>query len=481
MPKRFAVSRRDLLKTTLGAVLLAPFLRQRELEAQNALPKRLVLMFNPDSHPPEWWPTGSGATFALGGSLVDFKGLEKHLLFPRRLDHAWTYDNHHEAGMAQLFTGAKFFDEATHQANGPSIDQILLQETNIRGGTPIASVHLCAADRGLADKRHILSYSGPGQPMVHVADPKKAFDQIFKGVSFGAAAPTPTPTATTPPGTPPMVNPLAQAKRDIDRKIVQVNTAELKSIQGFLGQVEREKLERHVEALFEIDQRIAALPPLAPGDDGSGSGGGTPVPVGGSCEQTDISGFKSSLSNAETITRWARIQADILVNAFTCDRTRIGDYSFSFSGGHHEGLLKFTQSWHDNVAHISKTDDSISVGGEPMSTRAAFIKFDRFWAGHIAYLVRRLAEIVEGDGSMLDNTLLLWGVESGTNHSHNPKDMQYLVIGGKNLGVNLGQYLENSTPQSANKLLTSVMNALGHPATGIGIEPDCGPLAGFLA
>jgi hypothetical protein len=469
MPKPFSISRRDILRTSLGALLLTPLLRQRELEAQTAVPKRLVLMFSPDSHTPEWWPTGSGANFVLGEPLADFKGLESHLLFPRRLDHAWTYDNHHEAGMAQLFTGAKFFNESTHQANGPSIDQILLQESDIRAGTPVASIHLCAADRGLADKRHIISYSGPGQPMVHVPDPAKAFSQIFSGVTFGGGTPAPAPTVPPPA---PQTDALAEAKLQIDRRILQVNTAELKSIQRFLGQSEREKLERHVEALFELEQRIAASPV-------GGSGGGTPIPVGGMCEKTDTSGFNSSLNNATSITRWAQIQADLIVNAFSCDRTRVADYSFSFSGGHHEGLLGFSQSWHDIVAHVSKTDDSVTVDGKPMTTREAFIKFDRFWSGHMAYLAKRLAAIPEGNGTMLDNTIMIWGVESGTNHNHSPRDMQYLVIGGKNLGVNVGQYLNNTTAQSANKLLTSVMNALGHPAAGIGIEPNCGPLPGF--
>ncbi|MDQ2642254.1 MAG: DUF1552 domain-containing protein [Myxococcota bacterium] len=470
MPKRFEVTRRDLLRTALGGVLLAPFLRERELEAQTVLPKRLVLMFNPDSHPPEWWPSGSGGSFVLNEPLADFQGLESQLLFLRRLDHAWTFDNHHEAGMAQLFTGAKFFDEATHQANGPSIDQILLKETDIRGGTPLASIHLCAADRGLADKRHILSYSGPGQPMVHVADPAKAFKQIFEGVTFGAAPATP-PATTSPP----MPDAAAEARRAVEQRILQVNTAELKSIQALLGQVEKEKLERHVEALFELEQRINATPIPTAG----GGGVAPPASVGAACEKTDTSGFSNSLNNATTITRWARIQADMIVNAFTCDRTRVADYSFSFSGGHHEGLLGFSQSWHDIVAHVSKTDDSVTVDGKAMTTREAFIKFDRFWAGHMAYLARRLSMIQEGDGSMLDNTLLIWGVESGTNHNHSPRDMQYLIIGGKNLGVNVGQYVNGTKTQSANQLLVSVMNAFGHPAKGIGIEPDCGPLPGF--
>ena len=465
MPKRFEITRRDLLRTTAAGIFLAPLLRLRELNAQSVVPKRLVLMFSPDSHTPEWWPTGSGSSFQLQEPLADFKGLESQMLFLRRLDHAWTFDNHHEAGMAQLFTGARFFDEATHQANGPSIDQILLKETTIRGNTAIASIHLCAADRGLADKRHILSYSGPGQPMVHIPDPAKAFSQIFSGVTFGTA-PAPMPDPAEPA-------PTADAALQIERRIQQINTAELKSMQRFLGQVEREKLERHVEALFELEKRITDMP------SGTGGGSGAPTTGSGMCEKVSTTGFSNSLNNATSITRWAQIQADILVNAFTCDRTRIADYSFSFSGGHHEGLLGFSQSWHDIVAHVSKTDDSVTVDGKAVTTRQAFITFDRFWGGHMAYLAKRLASIQEGSGSMLDNTIMIWGVESGTNHNHSPRDMQYLVIGGKNLGVNVGNYLNNTTAQSANKLLTSVMNALGHPATGIGIEPNCGPLSGF--
>jgi hypothetical protein len=466
MPKRFEITRRDLLRTATGAVFLSPLLRLREVDAQSIVPKRLVLMFSPDSHTPEWWPTGSGASFQLQEPLADFKGLEKQLLFLRRLDHAWTFDNHHEAGMAQLFTGARFLDDTTHQADGPSIDQILLKETSIRGGTPIASIHLCAADRGLADKRHIISYSGPGQPMVHTPDPAKAFSQIFSGVTFGMTGTTPVP----PPNA--MPDPVAEAKRQVERRIQQVNTAELKSIQRFLGQSEREKLERHVEALFELEQRITQMPT-------GGSSGGAGTPTAASCEKASTAGFSNSLNNATSITRWAQIQADILVSAFTCDRTRVADYSFSFSGGHHEGLLGFSQSWHDIVAHVSKTDDSVTVDGTAMSTRQAFVKFDRFWAGHMAYLAKRLASIQEGSGSMLDNTVMIWGVESGTNHNHSPRDMQYLVIGGKNLGVNVGNYINDTTAQSANKLLTSVMNAFGHPATGIGMQPNCGPLSGF--
>ena len=217
----------------------------------------------------------------------------------------------------------------------------------------------------------------------------------------------------------------------------------------------------------------------AGGSTGSGGSGGTVV-TGGVCEKVNTTGVSSNPRDATVTTKQAQCMADMIVNAFTCDRTRICDFGMSFSGGHHEGLLGMSSSWHDNVAHISKTTDSIAVGSTSVTTRQAFIQFDRFWAGQVAYLAKRLSTIKEGSGTMLDNTLMVWGVESGTNHNHSPRDMQYLLIGGRNLGIKTGQYMKLASTQSSNKLLTSIMNAFGYAATGLGIEPTVGPLAGVL-
>jgi len=397
--------------------------------------------------------------------------------------------------MAQLFTGEKFANDTQRYANGPSIDQILLKNSDIRGNTPLASVHVSAGGGGGTDKRHVISYSGPGQPMAHEESASKAFTNIFSGVTFG------TSTAT--------LQATDLARQQARRKILQVNKAQLQRIQTYLGQSEREKLDLHVEALFELEQQLP--PPTGAGGSSGGAGGtgaggrgggggstgaagrggaggatgaggtgGGVVVTGGVCEKANTTGVSSNARDAAVTTKQAQCMADMIVNAFTCDRTRVADFGMSFSGGHHEGLLGMSQSWHDNVAHISKTNDAITVSGASVTTRQAFIQFDRFWAGHVAYLARRLSTIKEGNGTMLDNTLMVWGVESGTNHNHSPRDMQYLLIGGRNLGIKTGQYLKLPSTQSSNKLLTSIMNAFGYAATGIGIEPTVGPLAGVL-
>src|SRR5690606_16814019 len=138
LPKHNRMSRRAVLGTALGSLLLAPFLRSRRLEAQAKPPQRLSRVFTPDSHPPEWRPRPGGTPrdFTLPAPPTGFAGPEGYMLCPRRIDHSWTFDNHHEAGIAQRFTGQRFFDDATRYANGPSIDQPLLQESDLRGGTP---------------------------------------------------------------------------------------------------------------------------------------------------------------------------------------------------------------------------------------------------------------------------------------------------------------------------------------------------------
>ena len=97
------------------------------------------------------------------------------------------------------------------------------------------------------------------------------------------------------------------------------------------------------------------------------------------------------------------------------------------------------------VAHLSVSntnrESTVSLASGTKTVREAFIQFDRLWAGRSRTSRGALSMIAEGDGTMLDNTLIYWGVESGTDHNHSPRDLQYLLIGGKNMGFQSGQLL----------------------------------------
>lgn len=511
MPKRFEIRRRDLLRTGMGALFLAPLLRQRELMAQYVAPKRLILYFTPDSVPPDFWPEETGnEQFQLKAPMQVFAGLEPHMLFIRELNHTYKYDNHHLSGIGQVFTGQRLVDTSSGFAAGPSIDQVVAPM--IRGGTPRRSIHL-QVDDGRTDSRHCICYEGASQPIIGELDPQRAFNDIFDGATFGGGGPAPgtgggsgmgtaatattTATATTGQASAP-TNDDARVIADVNRQVLQISTEELREIQGFLGLEEREKLERHVESLAELERQISAGMPgsnttttgnttsatgttttttttTSTGTTGGSVGGPIPEHVPVECRETERSG-NFDLRSEANISGWIKVQTDLMVAALACDRARVASLQLHFSGAHlpnffKSDLSRVGDSWHDEVAHLSATN---------ATSRELFNKFLTYHAEWVAYLAKQLDSIPEGDGTMLDNTLIMWGFEVGTDHNHDVRDFPYLLIGGRGFGINSGRYMRNPRSEDAQRMHTAVLHAFGVDAAGFGERPDSGALPGVL-
>jgi hypothetical protein len=101
----------------------------------------------------------------------------------------------------------------------------------------------------------------------------------------------------------------------------------------------------------------------------------------------------------------------------------------------------------------------------------------------VSYLAKRLAETPEpgGDGSLLDNTAIVWTNELGKGNSHTRNNIPFVLVGG-GLGWRMGRALDfKNVPH--NRLLMSFCEAMGHPAESFGNPDFCadGPLTGLEA
>ena len=106
---------------------------------------------------------------------------------------------------------------------------------------------------------------------------------------------------------------------------------------------------------------------------------------------------------------------------------------------------------HHGLSHEADDDGTI---------RGMLVDINYWYAEQLAYLLDRMKAIPEGDGTMLDNTIVLWGNELGKGNSHTRTQIPFVMAGGKNAGIAGGRFLTYQDVPN-NRLLVSVLNALG--------------------
>ena len=159
------------------------------------------------------------------------------------------------------------------------------------------------------------------------------------------------------------------------------------------------------------------------------------------------------------------MQIDLLVNSMANDMTRVATLQFMRSVG------QARMNW------LGIKDGHHSLSHEPDKNEGAvenLIKINEWFAGELAYLTKRLSETPEpgSDGSMLDNTLVVWLNELGKGNSHTLDDIPFVLLGGKAHGLKTGRSMKVDKV-SHNRLWLSVAQSMGHKLQTFGNEKYC--------
>ena len=128
---------------------------------------------------------------------------------------------------------------------------------------------------------------------------------------------------------------------------------------------------------------------------------------------------------------------------------------------------------HDNVAHLDTSD----VGSTPLNT-ARVVLMNQYYANCVAKLATALDAVPEGNGTMLDNTLVVWANELGRG-DHNLNNVPVVLIGGAGGAIPRGGRVIDVGPQVFNRLGCTILNVMGQEAAGFGDVPNCGVFQGL--
>ena len=106
---------------------------------------------------------------------------------------------------------------------------------------------------------------------------------------------------------------------------------------------------------------------------------------------------------------------------------------------------------------LTRTHHSLSHAGDK-DGQLEFAKYDKFLSEQLAYFFNRLNEFQDHNGSLLDNSIVLYG--SGCSTTHYPKNLPTMVVGGSNMGLKHGVHWRDGDTLMCNMYL-SILHSLG--------------------
>ena len=418
----------------LGASLLAsPLLRMLSGEAHAAAPfaRRLIVFFTPNGTVHQHWrPSGTETdfTFPVGSVLEPLTPHRANLLVCDGIDFLQV-DNH-DGGMANMLTGGGTAQSAT---GGMSVDQFLARKMGQSSRFQSLEFGVQTSLWG-ATRSTRMSYSAPGVFASPEDNPRNAFQRLFGALGGDATA--------------------AQKQLQRRKSMLDLVRGELGELSQRVGAEEKRKLEQHLESLRQTERGLTE-----------------PVAVPG-CSSATAPLAMDAMANAN-FPAVGRAQTDLLVSALACGMTRVASLQWS----HTVAPQVFTWAGVNEGHHeLSHKGDSNTAGV------ANFIKCERWFAEQFAYLLSALKARpdLEGGGTMLDTTLVLWAKELGDSRLHTCRSVPFVLAGGTSSYFRFGRYLRYSGA-SHQKLLTSVCHALGVTLDAFGdASRSTGPLSGLV-
>jgi hypothetical protein len=418
----------------------------------SGFPKRLVVVYKPNGFPADWLPApGSSETnFNLAGSLMaPLQPYRDKLLLLRGLDlsvHDQGPGEPHQQGMAfltgrPLNQGSQVGGDGSLAgwASGISVDQEIAR--HIGGANKFASRQFGVQSTmfGGTEVRTVMSYSGSDAPVPNETSPYVAFGSLFSEL-----------------GADPFGLERLRARR---HSVLDAVGRQYASLTPRLGEHDRRKLDQHLTAVREVERRL----------DNSGGqlGGACALPA----QATPI-----DLGDPNNYGVIGNLHMDLIAMALACDLTRVVTLQWSASTNNRP--YPFLQY---NGAPLS--GDEHLLGHAPDTDTDSWAKMrviNAWYVEQFKGLLDRLSAIPEGDGTLLDNTVVLFASEinRGNNHSH--ADVPFVLAGSAGGYFRTGRMLDLGGTVPHNNLLVSLLNAMGVAATTFGHPDFCtGPLTGL--
>ena len=428
MPTRFQLNRRAVLKGVAGTTLALPVLEAMGAEVVEQPPRRFCALYtaNGMSLPKtqhgisnwSWFPTSqSDGKFVFSKSTEPLQKFRDQLSFLGGLYHPSGPKADPHTCSDMWLTGAPLHNPQRGTYNSVGLDQLIALHTRQHCRQPSLVLSIDAGT-GFLSRTGTISYNLEGKPIPAENNPRRVFERLFQG-----------DTASI------------EAERDqLQRRIRLVDAVldNAKSLNRKLGKSDRNRMDQYLTSLNEVEARLIA------------SEKWIDIPL----KAQDHSHLDLEVTSAtDEPARYYRTMFDLIALAFDADITR----SVAFMLNREDGM-GISDTFPLKLG-LSRTHHSLSHAGDK-DGQLQFAKYDRFLSEQIAWFLDRLSTYRDRNGSVLDNSIVLFG--SGASTTHNPRNLPTLLAGGRNMGLKHGQYWRDGETRLSNIYL-SILKSMRIP------------------
>ncbi|PYQ95778.1 MAG: hypothetical protein DMF97_16440 [Acidobacteria bacterium] len=425
------LSRRTFLHG-LGATVALPFLESMlpaatPLAQTAATPRtRLGCIYFPHGATMDkWTPASEGAGFELSDILQPLKPFHDAVNVVSDLSHPQAYGGgsataNHNRSAATFLSGAHA--EAGPQARlGMTVDQFAAQ--HIGQETPLPSIELTIEEastscgEGLSCAyRDTISWQGPTAPLPMQNNPQVVFERLFGDGSTDAER---------------------RARRQQSVSLLDSVLAEAAALQRKLPASDRARVDQYLTDVREIERRIQQAARAA---------------------SDDVSLPDAPAGVPKDVEAHITLMFDLLVLAWQADITRVTTMLMAKELSN----AVYPKSGVRDAFHILSHHSNIRENQD------RFAVLNRYHVGLLAYLLNKLKTTPDGDGTLLDHSMVLYGsaMSDGNQHNHGP--LPIIVAGGASGRLKGGRHLRNPKDTTMSNLLLAMLDKLGIPTERFG-------------
>ncbi|MEZ5404222.1 MAG: DUF1552 domain-containing protein [Bryobacteraceae bacterium] len=413
----------------MGAAVGLPLLdAMRPALAGPALPKapvRLAFVYIPNGvTAPEWFPKGAGADFEFSRIMKPLEPFRKDLLVLSGLDHHNANalgdggGDHARAGACYLTGVHPKKTQGSDIQAGVSVDQIAAKA--LGDATRIGSLELGCEDSrtvGGCDSGYSCAYTnsiswrGPRTPMPPETNPRIVFERLFGDDDFSAS-------------------PEARARRAAQRKsILDVVGERTQKLVGDLGAADRRKIDEYLTAVRELEIRIDRA-------------------------EKDQNGFKPTIEKPAGVpvafADYLKLMYDLQVLAFQADATRVTTLMY----GREASVRTYPEIGVPDAHHPLSHHRNLPENTEKIT------QINVHHTTLFAYFLDRLRSTRDGDGSLLDHSMVVYGsaILDGNSHSH--QNLPCLVAGRGDGRIQPGRHLQYAAGTPMTNLFLTLLDRM---------------------